>query len=403
MTLKFSLQKYWSPVLLFAGASLLMGLYAGFYDPSFNNYLAQVHQISEVARGGLEFPRELPGFLTVFIFTLLIFLPDTRIAMLAAMMVCVSLLGQGFLAPNLTMVVVWMLLWSTGAHLFMVLKNSICLRLASKGHAGRLLGRIGALEAFGTLLGMLFIYEIFTHLKPSFSTIFLIAGCCALAAGVLLALIKPVPLQRPEHNFVLKRRYSLYYLLNVLYGARKQVFLTFAPWVLITLFHCNVETFAMLGLIGTSLSLVFRPLLGVAIDRWGERIVIFAESTMLVIICVLYGFSPLWFSAPTALIIIMACYIADQLLFAVHISRATYLNRIAECQSDVAPTLSMGQTIDHAVSMMVPMAGGLVWAHFGVQWVFAGAATIALLNLAAACFIPPLPQSRPAPAVETVN
>jgi len=55
------------------------------------------------------------------------------------------------------------------------------------------------------------------------------------------------------------------------------------------------------------------------------------------------------------------------------------------------------------VSMMVPMAGGLVWAHFGVQWVFAGAATIALLNLAAACFIPPLPQSRPAPAVETVN
>jgi len=398
-----SAQKYWGPVLLFAGASLLMGLYAGFYEPSFNNYLAQVHHISEVTRGGLEFPRELPGFLTVFIFTLLIFLPDTRIAMLAAMMVCVSLWGQGFLAPNLPMVVVWMLMWSTGAHLFMVLKNSICLHLAAKGQAGRLLGRIGALEALGTLLGMLFIYEIFTHLKPSFSTIFLIAGSCALAAGVLLALIEPVPLQRPQHSFVLKRKYSLYYLLNVLYGARKQVFLTFAPWVLITLFNCSVETFAILGLIGTSLSLVFRPLLGMAIDHWGERIVISGESILLVIICVLYGFSPLWFPASAALIIIMACYIADQLLFAVHISRATYLNRIADCQRDIAPTLSMGQTIDHGVSMMVPMAGGLIWAHFGVQWVFAGAAAIALLNLVAACFIPPLPQTSPAPAVETVN
>lgn len=398
-----SAQKYWGPVWLFAGASLLMGLYAGFYEPSFNNYLAQVHHISEVTRGGLEFPRELPGFLTVFIFTLLIFLPDTRIAMLAAMMVCVSLWGQGFLAPNLPMVVVWMLMWSTGAHLFMVLKNSICLRLAAKGQAGRLLGRIGALEALGTLLGMLFIYEIFTHLKPSFSTIFLIAGSCALAAGVLLALIEPVPLQRPQHSFVLKRKYSLYYLLNVLYGARKQVFLTFAPWVLITLFNCSVETFAILGLIGTSLSLVFRPLLGMAIDHWGERIVISGESILLVIICVLYGFSPLWFPASAALIIIMACYIADQLLFAVHISRATYLNRIADCQRDIAPTLSMGQTIDHGVSMMVPMAGGLIWAHFGVQWVFAGAAAIALLNLVAACFIPPLPQTSPAPAVETVN
>lgn len=401
--MKLSLQDSWGPVLLFAGASLLMGLYAGFYEPSFNNYLAQVHQVSEVARGGLEFPRELPGFLTVFIFSLLMFLPDTRIAMLAALLVCIALLGQGFLAPNMTMVVVWMLMWSTGAHLFMVLKNSICLRLAQKGHAGRLLGRIGALEALGTLLGMACIYEIFTHLKPSFSSIFLIAGCCALVAGILLAIIKPVPLQRPQHTFVLKRRYSLYYLLNVLYGARKQVFLTFAPWVLITLFNCGVETFAVLGLIGTSLSLVFRPLLGMAIDRWGERLVMILESTLLAAICVLYGFSPLWFPAQIAHIIIMSCYIADQLLFAVHISRTTYLSRIADSQSDIAPTLSMGQTIDHAVSMIVPMGGGLVWAYFGVQWVFAGAAAIALLNLAAALYVPPLSQLSSDHFVETVN
>lgn len=389
--------------MLFAAASMLMGLYAGFYEPSFNNYLAQVHQISEVARGGLEFPRELPGFLVVFIFTLLIFLPDTRIAMVSALLIGISLIGQGFLAPNMTMVVIWMLMWSTGAHLFMVLKNSICLRLAEKGHAGRLLGRIGALEAFGTLLGMACIYEIFSHYKPSFGSIFLMASCCALLAGFLLAVIKPAPIQRPPQNFVLKRRYSLYYILNVLYGARKQVFLTFAPWVLITLFDCTVETFAILGLIGTSIALVFRPLLGLAIDRWGERMVIIVESIILITICIFYGFAPLWMPAHIALTVIMACYIIDQLLFAVHISRTTYLNRIADSQSDIAPTLSMGLTIDHAVSMIVPMGGGLVWAYFGVQWVFAAAGVIALLNLAAAFYIPPLPQPRQDYSVETVN
>lgn len=392
-----------SPILLFAAANFLMGLYAGFYDPSFNNYLAQIHHIGEVARGGLEFPRELPGFLAVFVFTLLIFLPDARIAMIAALLVGVSLFGQGYLAPDMKMVVFWMLIWSTGAHLFMVLKNSLCLRLAEKGHEGRLLGRIGALEASGTLLGMGAVYWGVSRLNFAFSTIFLIAGCSALLAGMLLFLIKPVPLQRPERYFILKRKYSLYYLLNILFGARKQIFLTFAPWVLIKLFDCTVETFAALGLIGTVLSLVFRPLLGRAIDQWGERIVVVLESLSLTIICILYGFAPFWFPAQIALIVIMSCFIIDQLLFAVHISRTTYLNRIADNNNDIAPTLSMGLTMDHAVSMLVPLGGGLLWACFGVQWVFVAAAVIALMNLAAAFFIPPLSISRPDYSLETIS
>jgi len=99
-----------TPLLLFAPANLMMCLYAGLYDPSFNNYLAQVHNINEVARGGLEFPRELPGFLSVFILPVLIFLPDTRIALVAALMVGISLWGQGYLVPDMTWVVFWMLL-----------------------------------------------------------------------------------------------------------------------------------------------------------------------------------------------------------------------------------------------------------------------------------------------------
>lgn len=377
-----------TPLLLFAAATLFMGLNAGLYDPSFNNYLAQVHQVGEVARGGLEFPREFPGFLTVFIFSLLAFLPDTRIALLAALLVGVSLWGQGYLSPNINMVVVWMLIWSTGAHLFMVLKSSIALRMAEEGKEGTLLGKLGALEAGGTLIGMAIVYWGVSKFDFSFGVIFGVAGTCALIAALSLFIIKPQPIKTPPQPLLFKKKYSLYYVLNILFGARKQIFLTFAPWVLIKMFDCGVETFAMLGLIGTVISLAFRPLLGKAIDVLGERVILIGEAIIIVGICILYGFASTWFTADIALILIFVCYIIDQLLFAVTMARTTYLNKIADSTEDIAPTLSMGLTLDHAVSMIVPFGGGVLWAVYGYEWVFIAAAGIAFISLFVALLVP---------------
>lgn len=376
-----------TPIFFLAGASLFMGLYSGLYDPSFNNYLFQVHHLGEVARGGLEFPRELPGFLIVFIFTALIFLRDSRIAFLAALMIGVSLWGQGFLAPDMRAVVFWMLLWSMGAHLSMLMRSSLGLRLATKGGEGRLLGQMGAYESAGAMLGMLVVLYGVSKFNIGFGTIFAISGSCALIAALAFVMIRPEPVKRPPRYLMFKKKYSLYYLLSMLFGARKQVFLTFAPWVLIKIFQSDVKVFAILGLIGTILSLVIRPLIGRAIDQFGERTVIITESLILVIICSLYGMGRHWFIPAVAIYVIMACYIIDQLLMAVTIARATYLNRIVESSDDIAPTLSMGLTLDHAVSMTVPIAGGLLWARYGYEWIFLAAGVIALINLVTALFI----------------
>lgn len=378
------------PLLLFAAANLFMGLYAGLYEPSFNNYLAEVHKVSETTRGILEFPRELPGFLTVFIFSLLVFLPDTRIAVLAALLVGLSLFGQGYLAPTLNIAVVWMLIWSTGAHLFNVLKSSIALRMAKDGHEGTLLGKLGALEAAGTLIGMAIVYWGVSKFNYSFGVIFGIAGVCALIAAVSLFIIKPKPLATPPQALLLKKKYSLYYVLCILFGARKQIFLTFAPWVLIKMFHCGIDTFAILGIIGTTIGLVFRPLLGKAIDVLGERFVLVTEAIIIFIICIFYAFSPAWFAADIAIMVIFVCYIIDQLLFAVNMARTTYLHSIADNPHEVAPTLSMGVTLDHAVSMIIPIGGGILWAVYGFEWVFLSAAVIALISLGLAFMVPNL-------------
>jgi len=218
--------------------------------------------------------------------------------------------------------------------------------------------------------------------------IFGLAGIFALAAAISLFLIKPAPLENPARRLVFNKKYALFYWLNIVFGARKQIFLTFAPWVLIRVFGCGVETFALLGFLGTVLSLGFRPLLGQAIDRLGERVIISAESILLVVMSLLYGFSPSWFSRETALTITMACFITDQLLFSVRIARTTYLNRIVDRPEDLTPTISMGLSLDHAVSMLIPLGGGLLWTYYGYLPVFLISGLLALVNLGLAFGIP---------------
>jgi len=368
-------------LFLFAAANLLMGLYSGLYDPSFNNYLAQIHNANPLQRGALEFPRELPGFLVVFIVTALIFFADTRIAAISALLVAIALWGQGFLAPDLRAIVVWMVIWSTGAHLYMAITPSIALRMAIEGQEGRRLGQLGFLESLGALVGMLLVFWGASRLQFSFPIIFGLSGTFALLAALCLYLIKPQPLLKTSRNLIFKRKYWLFYALNMVFGARKQIFLTFAPWVLIRIFNCGIETFALLGFIGTILGMVFRPLLGRAIDLWGEKIIISAESILLIIMSIFYAFSPAWFSAAVALIVIMTCYVADQLLFAVRMARTTYLNRITDSPDDLAPTISMGITLDHAISMLIPLGGGWLWIKYGFVPVFLVSGVIAFLNL----------------------
>lgn len=383
-----TMRKFWgTPLLLFACASLLMGLYGGLYDPSFNNYLDQTHHIGAMTRSTLEFPRELPGFLVVFILTSLLFLADTRIAMVASLLVTLGLWEQGLLSPNLGAAVVWMLVWSAGAHLYMAISPVIGLRLSVEGQEGRRLGQLGSLESLGALVGMVILFIGSRFLHFGFPLIFGLAGLFALIAAICLFKIKPEP-ARIQRKLILKKKYLLFYFLNIIFGARKQIFLTFAPWVLIKIFHADVPTFAVLLFIATILNLGFRPLVGRLVDSLGEKPVIAIESSILIIICLLYGFAPRYLMAATAMHIIMACYIIDQLLFSVRIARTTYLYRIAQNQADIAPTLSMGLTLDHAVSMLIPIAGGFLWVRFGYMWVFLAAGVLALLNLAAAFMIP---------------
>ena len=177
------------------------------------------------------------------------------------------------------------------------------------------------------------------------------------------------------------RRYKRYYLLCALFGVRKQVFITFALWALVTVYDQPLSTVALLWFLFSGLGLITQPLIGSIIDRFGPRMTLTADALLLVIVCLLYGLAEQMFVAQVAIIVVSATYVMDHLLFFVGSARSVYVSSIISDRSDLSPTLSMGVTIDHVFSMSVPLAGGVIWKAFGYEYVFIAAAVIAVVTV----------------------
>lgn len=371
-------------IALFVGAGACLGAASGVFETTFNNFLSDTFQLSAATRGWLEFPRELPGFLTAVLSGALFFLVEARMAALAALGIAVGMFGLAALGSHYASMFAFMVLWSTGAHLLMPLQGSISLSLAEKGKEATLLGRLGSISTGATIIGCGFVWLATSRLQLGYGPIFLSGGIAALVATFFFLAMRVHATGIRRKSFIFRRQYRLYYLLCILFGARKQIFVTFGPWVLIKGFGQGADVFAKLWIISAVIGVVLKPTLGRWIDQYGERRVLVADALLMIFVCLGYGFArPL--AGDHALWLVYACYIGDQVLFATGMARTTYLDKIARSRDDVSPTLSLGVSLDHAVSMTVPMLGGLLWVRYGYPVVFVAAACLALVNgLAAA-------------------
>ena len=174
---------------------------------------------------------------------------------------------------------------------------------------------------------------------------------------------------------------QLYYILSIVNGARKQIFITFAPWVLIQMYHVDPPVFAILGVVISLVSILTRTIVGRMIDIKGERFILSLEALILIVVCMGYSFAADLVPAGIAVVIIAVCYIIDNSMSAVEMARSTYIKKIAVHPDDVTPTLAAGTSFDHVVAMSIPFFGGLLWASLGYQFVFLAAAVIAVINL----------------------
>ncbi len=286
----------------------------------------------------------------------------------------------GFASSSYAVMTVWLFTYSMGQHLLMPVSSGIGMELAREGQVGKRLGQLSSVRNVAVILGSALVTVGFRYLGMTFQQTFALTALgLGIAAVIFFSMKRADPI--PSGTFLkLKREYSLYYWLAVLSGSRKQLFITFAPWVLITVFNQPTQTIAILMTIGGVIGIAFQPLLGWAVDRLGERRILAAEGVLLVFVCLGYGFAKFVFPENIAFYVVCACYLLDQMLFAVGIARSTYMKKIARDPKDVQPALTAAVTIDHIFSISVALIGGAIWSAFGFQYVFLMGIVIAVIS-----------------------
>jgi predicted MFS family arabinose efflux permease len=369
---------------MFVVASLTMGIAYSIVDATFNNFLNDKFALSVEQRSLLELPRELPGFLVVFISALLWFLCSRRLGALSLVLGIVGTVLIGFASRTYAALVACLFIYSLGQHMFMPIASTIGMELAEEGKTGTRLGQLNAVRNLAAILGSALVYVVFKFLGLSFNTTFILAALGFTMAALMMFSMKPEQNLKRKDFLKLHKEYRLYYILSILYGSRKQLFITFAPWVLVTIFNQPTQTMATLITIGGIIGILFQPILGRAIDRFGERIVLATEAVLLVFVCLGYGFSKSMFPASIAFLLTCTCYLLDQILMSVGMARSTYMKKIAMQGEDVQPALTAGTTIDHIFSISVALLGGVIWNNYGFQYVFLLGMLIAAINFVVA-------------------
>jgi len=351
------------------------------FEAVFNNFLNESFVISTFQRTFLEVPRELPGLLVAFVSALFCFLPSRRLGALSALIGSAGLMLLGLAARSYAMMLPWLFRFSMGQHLFMPISAGVGMELARKGQDGRRLGQINSVRNAAIVAGSFAIFLGFKYLHMNFITSFILASFCLLLAAFFLMRMTPGEAHPAAIHLKFHKEYRLYYWLCVLFGTRKQIFITFAPWVLVTVFHQPTAMIASLLTIGAVTGIVTQPIIGRMIDRLGERFMLGMEAALLIVVCAGYGFADKLFSEHTAFLVASTCYVADQLLISVGFARSTYIKKIALDPSHIAPTLALAVSIDHVFSITIALCGGLIWNAVGYQAIFAFGAFIAFVNL----------------------
>jgi hypothetical protein len=376
---------------------------AGLSDSVYSNYFKDAYNITALQRGLIEFPRELPGIFAVFMVSLLAPLGNIRISMVAQGLIIVGLVALGILTPPFALMLAFLFINSMGGHLWFPFQDSIGMALIrDDSNAGRTIGRFKSVGTAFSMLASLVVFLGFRFGGFSFTTpvkwIFLAAIGFFLVVLLLLALLEKLigktatrQAGRPEGpprriRFVFRREYKYFYLLAIVFGVQKQIMFVYAPWVLIDLLDKKADDLAILGMIGAMIGIFFIPALGRWIDRFGLKKMLYADAFSFIAVYIAYGLLSAGFFtgflAKTGLPVILTfvLFIVDRMSMQMGIIRSLYLRAIALTPDDIAPTLTTGQSMDHVVSIVCAVLGGVIWTAWGPQYIFFLAAVLSLIN-----------------------
>ena len=384
--------------LAFFTSILVWGVGIGSFQATFNNFLVEFYKIGGLDRGMLEFLRETPGVLLIAILALFHKCSDWQVLRIGTL---ISLLAAGLLLIPVPWmgVVIFITVWALGEHLVMPVRQSLALSVAREGKSGESLGIVTSAINAGTVVGSLLVAAVFfvgTHLisVASQRILYDIVWCMIivlLGASVWLGgRMKEPGLQgKPRPTFYFRKKYAKFYALELFYGARKQVFFTFGPFVLIKLYGMETKDIALLFGISAFLTALWGGrLIGRLADHWGYRNVMIWDTVILFFVCLLYGFAKDIFPPKVAIAVVCVNYILDAIISNASIATNLYARTLSDSQEELTATLSSGISVNHVITVFYALLGGWIFDRFGAGVLFSTAGVMALANIAFALTIP---------------
>ena len=337
---------------------LITGLSYGLYKGMLDNFLAEVVHMGEMDRGVTEFFRELPGVLLVFILAAFFMMSAETMYKAGAVIMLVGMGMHAVLPPSKVLVTLAICVYSLGEHIQLGMKSTLVMSYAKDDRGGAALGVQSAVSQIGTLAGYFVIVLVFSMITKDqpYSLFFGIAAVLAAVSAVYsMGLKSKSEADSTKRRFYFHKKYSKYYMLEVFYGARKQVFLTFGPYVLILFYGANAATISLLFAISAVTCFFASPIVGRIIDRVGYKVVMVTDTLILVIVCLCYGFAHHFLPMNVAFIVCCVNYVLDAVISLASMASNVYVKDLSDTQEEMKATISTGVSVNHVISVFIAL------------------------------------------------
>ena len=371
-------------IMLMIMAAAMQLAFASWFNLT-NNFAVQILDFTGKEIGIQQSIREIPGFLAFLAIYFLFFMREQTFAIASLLLLGVGVAVTGYF-PTTWGFYATTFIMSIGFHYYETMAQSLTLQWLPKQRAASIMGKIISVASFSQLLAFGLILLTWKTLNLTFEIVFLLAGLVSVALVVYLITSFPkFPEEVPQRKeIILRKRYWLYYALTFMSGARRQIFMVFAAFLMVERFGYDVHEVAGLFLLNGILNIFLAPHIGNLIEKIGDRNALIIEYVGLIFVFTAYAFvANVWFAA--------ALYIIDNLFFAMAIALKTYFQKIAD-PADFAPTAGVAFTINHIAAVFIPTSFGIIWL-ISPSLVFLLGAGMAVISLLFSLLIPKSPRA----------
>ncbi len=318
----------------------------------FNNFAVEVVNLEGNHIGMIQSIREIPGFLAFLVVYMIIIIKEHRLSVLSIFLLGIGVAATGLL-PSYAGLILTTLVMSFGFHYYETTNQSLTLQYFDKNTSPWVFGKQRSFAAASNIGIGIFIYflaPIFNYTK-----IYLIVGGFIIATGIWGFSQNPADqnIIPQRKKMILRKKYWLFYFLTFIAGARRQIFIAFAVFLMVKKFQFTVQEITVLFMINNFVNYFLSPLIGKSIIRFGERKVLSLEYFSLIFIFIAYAFVQ-------SKMLVAVLYILDHIFFNFAIAIRTYFQKVGDPR-DIAPSMAVGFTINHIAAIFFPAIGGLVW------------------------------------------